>query len=67
MQVTHIPDPGVIESSVRFFVKVAAEAFTLDNVFVMVYPLLLTLEISHATQGGLRLPQPPQIALSGSL
>ncbi len=35
MQVTHIPDPGVIESSVRFFVKVAAEAFILENVFVI--------------------------------
>jgi len=32
-QVTHIPDWGVTESSVRFFVSVAAELLTLENVF----------------------------------
>jgi hypothetical protein len=30
-QVTHIPLNGTIESSVLFFVNVAAEAFILDN------------------------------------
>jgi hypothetical protein len=29
--VTHIPDIGVTESSVRFFVSVAADEFTLDS------------------------------------
>jgi hypothetical protein len=29
--VTHIPDIGVTEPSVRFFVSVAAEEFILDN------------------------------------
>jgi hypothetical protein len=31
-QVTHIPDVGVIDSSVLFFVNVAAEELILDNV-----------------------------------
>jgi hypothetical protein len=31
-QVTHIPDAGVTDSSVLFFVRVAADEFTLDNV-----------------------------------
>jgi hypothetical protein len=35
--VTHIPDDGVIESSVLFFVKVAAEAFTLEKVLAIVF------------------------------
>jgi hypothetical protein len=30
-QVTHIPDEGVIEPSVRFFVSVAAEEFIRDS------------------------------------
>jgi hypothetical protein len=29
-QVTHIPDEGVIEPSVLFFVSVAADEFTLE-------------------------------------
>jgi hypothetical protein len=29
-QVTHMPDEGVIDSSVRFLVKVAAEEFILE-------------------------------------
>jgi hypothetical protein len=33
-QVTHIPDDGVTEPSVLFFVKVAAEELTLEyNIF----------------------------------
>jgi hypothetical protein len=31
-QVTHIPEVGVIESSVLFFVSVAADEFTLESV-----------------------------------
>jgi hypothetical protein len=31
-QVTHMPDSGVTEPSVRFFVRVAADEFTLDSV-----------------------------------
>jgi hypothetical protein len=34
-QVTHIPDEGTTESSVRFFVRVAAEALILENVVDM--------------------------------
>ena len=34
-QVTHIPDEGVIDPSVLFLVKVAAEVFTLEyNIFL---------------------------------
>jgi len=32
-QVTHIPELGVTESSVLFFVRVAADELTLENVW----------------------------------
>jgi hypothetical protein len=58
-QVTHIPDIGVIDPSVLFFVRVAAEEFILESVIAIafsLFPLYLLLtyfRISHATQGSM--------------
>jgi len=41
-QVTHIPDAGTIESSVRFLVKVAAEALILEK-DILFFSFLLNL------------------------
>jgi hypothetical protein len=35
-QVTHMPEAGTMEPSVRFLVRVAAEAFVLENVMIAV-------------------------------
>jgi hypothetical protein len=51
--VTHIPEMGVTESSVRFFVRVAADEFTRENV-VDIEPFPPSgyfSSISQATQG----------------
>jgi hypothetical protein len=46
-QVTHIPEDGVTESSVLFFVRVAADEFVLDSVVNMVsWSLLYCIQLS---------------------
>jgi len=53
-QVTHIPDAGVIDSSVLFLVSVAADEFTLDSVFDILLSSAINdyfFGISHATHG----------------
>jgi hypothetical protein len=55
-QVTHIPDAGVMDSSVLFFVSVAADEFTLDNVDDIVYSSAVCVYffcISQATHGSI--------------
>jgi len=55
-QVTHMPEAGTIEPSVRFLVSVAAEVLTRENVAIMGMGLLGTQwpsRISHATQGSM--------------
>jgi hypothetical protein len=55
-QVTHIPDAGVIDSSVLFLVSVAADEFTLDNDVGILYSSVVIFYffcISHATHGSI--------------
>jgi hypothetical protein len=40
-QVTHIPEQGVTDPSVLFFVNVAADEFTLDRVVDIFIPPIL--------------------------
>ena len=50
-----VPDVGTIESSVLFFVSVAADVFTLEYDIVFFPPILLYLDllISQATHGSI--------------
>jgi hypothetical protein len=49
-QVTHIPDDGTVESSVLFFVSVAAEAFTFE-ITISFLSFIASYFISQATHG----------------
>jgi len=49
-QVTHMPDAGTMDSSVLFFVNVAAEAFTFEC-SISLHSFFAAYFISQATQG----------------
>jgi hypothetical protein len=63
--VTHIPLKGLIEPSVRFFVRVAAEAFNLERVMII---LLSSMKIAQRFAGGAVLVQlEPSSTMGGKL